>query len=87
MLKIIKKFVDDVFYKVDPKWFRHEALHSTNLLCETLDTHLVNHHYYHSNINPKFNEEVDLAIEHLNKAYQACGNYEVNEVSKKIKRV
>lgn len=70
--------------KVDPKWIRHEALHTTNLLLESIEEHLANHWYYQSKINPKFNHEIDKAIAALAEAYQVGGN-EKNEVKKKIK--
>lgn len=57
---------------VTPKWFRHEALHSSNMLFENVNDHLLEHHYYHSKINPKYNEHIDKAIDHLWQAYQAC---------------
>lgn len=69
--------------KVSPKWFRHEALHTTNVCAEMVNDHLLNHHYYHSNINPEFNKHIDKALKHLAKAYQAVGN-EQNEVDRKI---
>lgn len=63
---------------VKPKWFRHEALHSTNMLYENVHDHLLEHHYYHSKINPKYNEHIDKALEHLWQAYQSCDDtYEV----------
>lgn len=70
--------------KVDPKWIRHEALHTTNLLLESIEEHLAKHWYYQSKINPKFNQEIDKAIAALAEAYQSGGN-EKNEVKKKIK--
>lgn len=48
-----------------------------------VNDHLLNHHYYHSNINPEFNKHIDKALKHLAKAYQAVGN-EQNEVDRKI---
>ena len=71
--------------KFNPKWFRHEALHTTSICIEMVEDHLRNHHYFHSNINPEFNKQVDKAMEHLAKAYQMAGDYKSNEVRKKIK--
>lgn len=70
--------------EVNPKWFRHEALHTTHVLLSTLDSHLANHWYYQQKINPEFNKHIEAALEHLASAYQAVGNEE-NEVKKKIK--
>lgn len=56
------------------KFIHHEALHTTNLIVEMIDDHLINHHYYHNGTNPKFNARVDKAIKQLAKAYQECGN-------------
>lgn len=69
--------------KVNPKWFRHEALHTTHVLLSALDDHLAKHWYYQQQINPEFNQHIDAALEHLATAYQAVGNKE-NEVKKKI---
>ena len=70
--------------KVNPKWFRHEALHTTNVCLGMVEAHLRQHHYYHSEINPEFNKQIELAISHLASAYQAVGRHEVNEVLKKM---
>lgn len=70
--------------KCKPKWFRHEALHTTHVCTEMVYDHLVNHHYYDSKINPDFNKQIDLAIDHLFNAYQIAGNPD-NEVKKKMK--
>ena len=64
--------------KVNPKWFRHEASHTTNLFVENINDHLIKHHYYNSNINPKYNKLIDKAIDTLAAAYQAIN--EENEV-------
>lgn len=69
---------------VKPKWFRHEAMHTTNVCVEMVSDHLENHHYYHSGINPKYNKQIDLAIKHLAKAYQMCAD-DNNETRKKMK--
>lgn len=39
---------------------------------EMVGEHLQNHHYYDQKINPEFNKQVDLAIDALIRAYQAC---------------
>ena len=62
---------------VDPQWFRHEAMHSTNMFVEMVSDHLANHHYYHQEINPKFNKHIENAIDELAAAYQAVN--ETNE--------
>ena len=36
-----------------------------------INNQLVEHHYYHSNINPEFVKQIDLAIEALNNACQS----------------
>ena len=69
--------------KVNPKWFRHEALHTTSIAAEFVSDHLTNHHYYHQKINPEFNKKVDEALEALMEAYQLCS--QENEVKKKMK--
>ena len=71
--------------KVNQKWFRHEALHTTSVILEMMEEHLKNHHYYHSGINPKFNENIDKAIDSIFQAYQDIGGGRENEVKKKIK--
>ena len=58
--------------KVKPKYFRHEALHTASVCMEMVGEHLQNHHYYDQKINPEFNKQVDLAIDALIRAYQAC---------------
>ena len=35
---IVKKYLN-------PKWFRHEALHTTSVLMESIQQHIVEHHY------------------------------------------
>lgn len=71
--------------KSNKKWLRHEALHTTHILLESIEEHLAKHWYYQSEINPKFNQQIDKAISVLAEAYQAGGN-EKNEVKKKIKK-
>lgn len=51
----------------------HEALHSTNIVVEILEDHLMNHHYYNSNINPEYNALIDEAGAALSAAYQSVG--------------
>lgn len=70
--------------KVNPKWFRHKALHTSYVLLSMVNDHLTRHQYYLERINPEFNRHIDAAIEHLTAAYQAAGN-EGLEVKKKIK--
>lgn len=69
-------------HDVNPKWFRHEALHSTDMVRDILDSHLIQHHYAGSGINPKYNEAIQRAYDALNEAYQAC--VKENEVTKTI---
>lgn len=71
--------------KFKPKWFRHEALHTTSVCLEMLYEHLENHHYFHSQINPEFNKHILAAQAALSKAYQAVGAGKENEVKKHIK--
>jgi hypothetical protein len=51
----------------------HEALHSTNMVCEIAETHLRNHWLYESGLSREFNVLIDQAIENLAAAYQAVG--------------
>ena len=60
------------------KWFRHEALHTTSISIELINNQLVEHHYYHSNINPEFVKQTDLALEALNNAYQLIDKEQEN---------
>lgn len=53
----------------------HEALHSTNMVAEILEDHLVKHHYYHSKFNPEYNALIDKAGESLAEAYQVIANH------------
>lgn len=69
--------------KVKTKWFRHEALHMTWVLTETLSAQIQKHEYYKSKINPKFNLAIDHAIEALSEAYLAVGAGKENEVREK----
>lgn len=70
--------------KVQPKtrpdmtFSRHEALHTTHILNCLIYEQLHDHTYYHSGINKKFNKEIELAMDHLGKAYQMIN--EDNEV-------
>jgi len=69
--------------KVNPKWFRHEALDRTHLLLDSVNSYLVEHMYHDSGINPEYSKHIKDALESLHKAYQAC--VKENEVKKKIK--
>lgn len=80
----LKKLFDKYF--TVPEWFRHETLHTTSVMLESINSHLVDHHYYDQKINPAFNENIDKAIDYLWKAYQAVGDHEENEVMKYMKK-
>lgn len=54
------------------KFIQHEALHTTHLLTEMIDNHLVQHQYYRSESNPEYNKLIDEAIDKLAHAYQVC---------------
>lgn len=69
--------------KVNPKWYRHESLHTTHVITNALYSALVEHMYFDSEINPEFNKHIQKALDHLNKAYQACNKE--HEVKSKIK--
>ena len=70
---IVKKYLK-------PKWFRHEALHTTSVLMDSVQQHIIDHHYYHSKINPEFNKKIDEAIDLLYAAYSSCNKeYEQNK--------
>lgn len=71
--------------KVNPKWFRHEVLHTTWIVLDTAFNHLQKHQYYKSGINPKFNKAIDKSIESLNEAYTSVGLNRQNEIKKTIK--
>ncbi len=60
--------------KVKVDLYEHEALHSTNMVSEILEDHLVNHHYYHSKVNEEYNKLIDKAGELLQEAYQSIAN-------------
>ncbi|MCJ9008438.1 hypothetical protein K5E26_10000 [Acinetobacter baumannii] len=45
--------------KVNPKWFRHEALHTSYVLLSMVNDHLTRHQYYLERINPEFNRHID----------------------------
>lgn len=68
--------------KVNPKWHRHESLHTTDLIVNLVDNSLIDHTYFVSGINPAFNKHIENALEELCKAYQACNKE--NEIFKKI---
>ncbi len=75
------------YYYVTPEWFRHEALHTTNVLLENVNDHLLEHHYYDQGINPEYNSHIDRAISALSDAYQAVGLDGENEVKKYMKNI
>lgn len=68
--------------KVKPKWFRHEAQHTTIVSVELIHNSLREHMYYNSRINPEFNKHIRKALGHLNMAYQSCNKE--NEVKGSI---
>ena len=39
---------------------------------ESVQQHIIDHHYYHSKINPGFNKKIDEAIDLLYAAYSSC---------------
>ena len=53
-------------------FIRHEALHITHVVRELIFEQIENHWYHKSNINPKFNQYIELALSNLSKAYQYC---------------
>ncbi len=71
--------------KFNPKWFRHEALHTTHVCLDMISSHIEDHHYFSSGINPKFNEEIVKAQEALAAAYQLIGADRKHEIKKQIK--
>lgn len=82
--RYVEKYHNEFYSVLD--FFRHEALHTTSVMTETVYSHLVEHHYYDQNINPEFNKHIDDAIDSLNKAYQAVGLDNANENKLFIKR-
>lgn len=66
--------------KVD-KFIRHEALHLSYVLFETVSNHLLDSSYIKSGVNKKFNHHIKKATDHLWKAYQSCN--EENEKQEK----
>lgn len=75
------------YYYVTPEWFRHEALHTTSVLLQSVNDHLLEHHYYDQEINPEYNNHIDRAISALSDAYQSVGLDEKNEVKKYMKNI
>lgn len=71
--------------KVNPKWFRHEALHTTYVAADLVADQLQGHWYYTSGINPEFNKKIDLAVDALMAAYQLVGQDRTHEIKKHIK--
>ena len=66
--------------KQNPKFYRHEALHTTSVVFELLENSLQEHFYYTSNINPQYNKHIEEAFKALCNAYQVCNkNYEVKK--------
>lgn len=57
--------------KIKVDLIEHEALHSTNMVSEILEEHLINHHYYHSEVNKEYNQLIDKAGELIQEAYQS----------------
>lgn len=55
---------------VKPKDYRHEAQDRVNIKVEEIENAILNHPYYLSQINPKFNKAIDKAMNNLLKAYQ-----------------
>lgn len=58
--------------RVNPKWFRHEALDRTHVVLDSLNSYLIEHMYHHSGINPTYSQHIENAANELAKAYQAC---------------
>ena len=67
---------------VKPKGFRIEIQDRVHIKIDEIESNIVNHPYYLSGINPKFNEAIDIAIIQLSKAYQLADK--LNEEFKKI---
>ena len=51
---------------------RHEALHTSFIMMESIDSNLIHHFYYISGKNPEFNKKIDEAMKALAEAYQLC---------------
>ena len=73
------------FRKVNPKWFRHEALHTSCIAADLVAGQLQEHWYYTSGINPEFNKKIDQAVDALMDAYQLVGQDRTYEIKKHIK--
>jgi hypothetical protein len=73
------------FKKVNPKWFRHEALHTSYIAADLVAEQLQEHWYYTSGINPEFNKKIDEAVDALMDAYQLVGQDRTYEIKKHIK--
>lgn len=67
-----KQFIDSLDF------YRHEALHTTNILSENINNHLAEHWYYQSGINIEFNNKIDIALKMLLEAYQLCDEEKEN---------
>lgn len=55
---------------VKTKYFRNEAQDRVDIKVQEIENSLLNHPYYLSQVNPKFNKAMDKAIKNLCKAYQ-----------------
>ena len=55
---------------VKTKYFRNEAQDRVNIKVQEIENSLLDHPYYLSQVNPKFNKALDKAIKSLCKAYQ-----------------
>ena len=55
---------------VKTKYFRNEAQDRVNIKVQEIENSLLDHTYYLSQVNPKFNKALDKAIKSLCKAYQ-----------------
>ena len=55
---------------VKTKYFRNEAQDRVDIKVQEIENSLLNHPYYLSQVNPKFNKAMDKAIKSLYKAYQ-----------------
>lgn len=76
-------WLEEDSFEVD--FFRHEALHTSSVILEMVSNHLVDHHYYHQTINPKYNALVDEAIDALYAVYSSID--EENEVFKRMRSI
>ena len=63
-------------------YFRHEVLHTTHVLLDTLHIHLTDSVYCTSGINPEFKKQILNAERAISAAYQAVK--EENEIRDEI---